>query len=148
MLNTVEPLLPAMIARGSGRIVLMASMAALRPSADEPSYSASKAFVRAYGLAIRSWLRAHGVAVTIVNPGFVTSPMSARHIGPRPFEIAAARAARIIAAGIGRGRAEITFPWQLALLARLGNLLPPALADRAERTLAARLLPDPRRGDR
>lgn len=143
--NTVEPLLPALVARGAGRIVLVASMAALRPQADEPSYSASKAAVRAWGLALRPWLRAHGVGVTVVNPGFVTSPMSARHLGPRPFEIGAERAAAIILRGLDRGRSEITFPRGLAALVALGRLLPPRLSDLAERRFAARILPDPGR---
>lgn len=146
MLNTVEPLLPAMLARRAGHIALVSSMAALRPQADEPSYSAAKAGVRAYGIALRAWLRGQGIAVTVICPGFVTSPMSARHVGPKPFEISAERAAAIIARGLARRRAEILFPWQLHLLVRLGNLLPPVLADRIERSLAARILPDPRAG--
>jgi short-subunit dehydrogenase len=147
MLNTVEPLIPAMLARGAGQIALVGSIAALRPQADEPSYSASKAGVRAYGIALRAWLRPHGVAVTVVTPGFVTSPMSERHHGPKPFEIPADRAARIIARALDRRRAEIAFPWQLALMVRLGNLLPASLSDRMERRLAARILPDPRAGE-
>lgn len=143
--NTVEPLLPAMIARGSGQIVLVGSMAALWPQADEPSYSASKAGVRAYGIALRAWLRAHGIAVTVVTPGYVTSPMSERHRGPKPFEMPADRAARIIARAISGRRAELVFPWQFGLMVRLGRVLPPALADRMERRLAARILPDPAR---
>jgi NADP-dependent 3-hydroxy acid dehydrogenase YdfG len=144
-LATVEPLLPAMLARRRGRIVLMCSIAALRPQADEPSYSAAKAGIRAWGLAMRPWLRAHNIAVTIVTPGFVTTSMSMRHHGPKPFEIDAVRAARIIARGIARGSPLIAFPWPLVLLVRLGNLLPPAISDWFERRLAARLDPDPRR---
>lgn len=129
MLNTVEPLLPQMIARGRGRIVLMASLAALRPHPDMPSYSATKAAVRAWGTAMRGAMRGHGIGVTVINPGFVTSPMANRHHGFKPFEITAEAAADRIVRGIERDRALITFPWPLALLVWLGNRLPPALSD-------------------
>jgi short-subunit dehydrogenase len=140
-LNTVEPLLPAMIARGHGRIALTSSLAALRPMPDMPAYSASKAAVRAWGDALRGWLRPQGVGVTVICPGFVTSPMSARHRGFKPFEISAERAAEIIARGLGRGAAHITFPWPLALLVWLDARLPAALSDFAGRAFAADIEP-------
>jgi short-subunit dehydrogenase len=144
MLNTVEPLLPAFLERGRGRIALMSSMAASRPLADMPSYSASKAAVRAYGEALRGWLGPRGIAVTVICPGFVTSPMSARHRGFKPFEISAERAADIIARGVVRRAAFVTFPWPLALLCWLDRRLPPKLADRLAAGFNAEIDPDPR----
>ncbi len=141
-MNTIEPLLTRLIARGAGRIVLMSSLAALRPHADMPSYSASKAGLRAWGISLRGWLRGKGVGVTVVCPGFVTSPMSARHRGPRPFEVSAEHAARLIVRGIERGKSEIVFPLPLAIMVRLGHLLPPALSDFFERRFAATIEPD------
>ncbi len=137
MLNTVEPLIPRMIARRAGRIGLVSSISAIRPSGDLPSYSASKAGVRAYGQAIRSWLRGNGVAVTVICPGFVTSPMSDRHHGPKPFQIPAHKAAAIIKTGIAHRRGALTFPWQFALMIFLGNRLPPFASDWFERHYAA-----------
>ncbi|QDL91553.1 SDR family NAD(P)-dependent oxidoreductase [Paroceanicella profunda] len=141
VLNTVEPLLEPMMARKAGRFVLISSMAAIRPQPDLPSYSASKAGVRAYGIALRGWLRPLGVGVTVVCPGFVTSPMSARHGGFKPFEMSAERAARIILSGARRGRSSVIFPLPLALLAWGANLLPPAISERLERVFAARIEP-------
>lgn len=139
VIDTIEPVTPRMIARGYGRIIVISSIAAIRPSADLPSYSASKAGVRAYGQAIRSALSSKGVSVTVVCPGFVTSPMSARHHGPKPFEIPAEKAARIIARGAQRKRGALTFPWPFALMIFLGNRLPPSLSDWFERRYAARI---------
>ena len=144
MLNTVEPLLPAMAQRGRGQIALMSSLAALRPLPDMPAYSASKAAVRAWGTSLRGWLGPQGVAVTVICPGFVTSPMSARHRGFKPFEIGADRAAGIILRGLVRRRAYITFPWPLALLTWLDNRLPTAVSDWFVRGFAADILPDDR----
>lgn len=141
-MNTVEPLLPAMIARGRGRIALVSSMAALRPHPDLPAYSASKAGLRAWGTALRGWLAPQGVGVTVICPGFVTTPMSARHCGWKPFETPADRAAALIARGLARGRPLIAFPWPLALLSWLDMRLPPALSDWAARGFAAEVRPD------
>ena len=137
MLNTVEPILPAMIARGAGRIALISSISAIRPSGDLPSYSATKAAVRAYGQAIRSWLRPLGVAVTVIAPGFIATPMADRHHGPKPFEMPADKAAAIIKSAIARKRGALTFPWPFSVLVFLGNRLPPFLSDWFERRFAA-----------
>lgn len=136
-LHTIEPLIPLMRARGHGRIAVIASIAARRPSADIPVYSAAKAALVAYGEALRSGLRGAGVSVTVICPGFVKTPMADRHHGPKLFEIPAPRAARIIARALRRRRARLTFPWPWAVLLWLDQLLPAALSDWFERHAAA-----------
>jgi len=142
MLNTVEPLLPRLIARRRGHVALVSSLAALRPQPDLPSYSATKMAVRGYGIALRGWLRSHGIRVSVVYPGFVTSPMSARHVGYKPFEISAEKAAAHIADRLRRGRGVIAFPFLLTLGTMLNMLLPPALSDWTNRGFRARVEPD------
>ncbi len=143
-IDTVSGIVEAMRARGRGHIVIVASVAGLRGYPAMPTYSATKAALIAYGEAIRGWLRPSGIAVTVVCPGFVTSPMSARHKGSKPFEMPVEKAARIIAHGIARRRAVVAFPFLLALGARLSRLLPAALSDRAFEPFAARIERDPR----
>ncbi|SON55980.1 putative ketoacyl reductase [Hartmannibacter diazotrophicus] len=142
MLNTVEPLLARMQKRRNGQIALVSSLAGLRALPDMPSYSATKAAVRAYGISLRGWLRPFGIKVTVVCPGFVTSPMSARHSGARPFEISAEKAAGKIVSGIAAGRSIVVFPWILLLGMRLGGLLPPVLSDWFMRPFEASVVPD------
>ena len=137
MLNTVEPVIPLMLKRRAGRIALISSISAIRPSGDLPSYSATKAAVRAYGQAIRSWLRRRGVSVTVICPGFIATPMADRHHGPKPFEMEATKAARIIRRAVDKRRGALTFPWQFSVLVFLGNRLPPFLSDWFERGFAA-----------
>lgn len=117
-----------MLARGSGSIALVGSLAGLRGMADCPSYSASKAAVHAYGRALRDWLGPRGIGVTVICPGYVASPMSDRVEGPKPFMISSERAARIIQDGIRRNRALVAFPFALAMGIRLLSLLPEWLA--------------------
>ena len=141
MLNTVETLVAPMIARGSGQLALMSSLAGVRPFADMPSYSAAKAGVRAWGIAARGWLKPHGIRVSVICPGFVTSPMSARHVGPKPFEVSAEAAAEKIVRALSRRKAMIAFPWPMVVLLWLGNLVPPTISDFFERRFAARIEP-------
>ncbi len=148
MLNTVEPLLPAFLARGRGHVAIMSSLAALRPLPDMPSYSATKAAARAYGESLRGWLRPRGIGVSVICPGFVTSAMSARHRGFKPFEIGADRAADRIARGLARGEALITFPRALAALCWLDQRLPPRLSDLFMAGFAAEIAPDDAADDR
>src|SRR5947209_16616455 len=75
--NTIAPLVPALCARGRGRVVAISSVAAFRGLPYSPGYCASKAGLRAYAEALRPRLAQHGVGVTVVSPGFFASPMTA-----------------------------------------------------------------------
>ncbi|HWD58791.1 MAG TPA: SDR family NAD(P)-dependent oxidoreductase [Stellaceae bacterium] len=131
--NTAATLLPAMAARGGGRIALVASLAAYRGLPYAPGYCASKAGLRAYGEALRALAAPHGVRVTVACPGFFASPMSARWVGGRPLLIDAQHAARRVMRGIERGRRRVSFPAALTLGLRLCDALPAALGDRIVR---------------
>jgi short-subunit dehydrogenase len=127
--HTIAPLLPALLQRRRGRIVLVASVAALRGLPYSAGYCASKAGVRAYGEALRPLLEEQGVGVTVVSPGFFTSPMTDRWEGPTPFLVSGEEAARRIKRGIDRGRRRIAFPLSLSFAMRFCDLAPAALGD-------------------
>jgi len=127
--NSVIPLLPRFVARGKGHVVIMSSLAAHVGLPDAPLYSASKAAVRVYGHGLRRLLGPKGIRVTVVCPGFVATPMSASVPGHPPFLWSVERAAARIVSGLGRGKREISFPWQLAALTRFAAVLPPSLID-------------------
>ena len=136
VLNTVSPILPRMQTRGTGRLVLISSLAGYLPLSGAPAYSASKAAVRFYGQALAGMLHGTGVGVTVVCPGFIVSRITDANDFPMPFLMPADRAARLIADGIARGRARIHFPMPMALATRLAGVLPAGLL-----TLLTRLLP-------
>jgi short-subunit dehydrogenase len=129
VLNTVWPAIAAMRKRGRGHIAIMSSIAGFRGMPGAPAYSASKAAIKAYGEALRGWLAAEGVRVSVICPGYVESRMTAGNAFPMPFLMSAGRAARIIKRGIERNRARIAFPWPTAAAAWLLGLLPPAWTD-------------------
>ncbi len=124
-----------MRARGQGQLVLISSLAGYYGLPVTPSYSASKAAVKAYGEAIRGWLAGQGVGVTVVMPGYVASPMCHEMPGPKPFLWQPERAARVIARGVARNRARISFPFPLNFGCWWLAVLPAALSQRILRWL-------------
>ena len=133
--DAVHAVLPGLRARRSGEIVLVASLAALAPLPDAPAYSASKAGLLSYGLGLRDALIGEGIRVVVACPGYVTSPMTARHLGPRPGEIDADTAAARILDGLARNRALNAFPAATGWLSRLSLLVPDFMRRRAMREL-------------
>ena len=127
---TVMPFVPRMAARGHGQIVGISSLAADLPNPRFAAYGASKAGLTFFLESIDMELRPRGVAVTIVHPGFVQTPMLAEltQLNERtPLALTAEQAARIIDRGIERRARLVRFPWPLGLVSRLTNALPRAL---------------------
>ncbi len=128
--NTVYPMLALMRRRRGGQIAIVGSLAGWRGFPTSPEYSASKAALRALAQGLRARVLADGVAIALVEPGFVASPMSDRLQTPKPFTVSADRAAAIIARRLAAGAREIAFPLPLIWLELLLLAMPRGLADR------------------
>jgi short-subunit dehydrogenase len=137
VLNTVYPAMERMVERGRGQIAFMSSLAGYRGFPDAPAYSASKAAVKALAEAWRGALARRGIRVSVICPGFIETPMTARNKFRMPFLMTAERAAAIIAAGLARDRARISFPWAMTLGSWLVAAVP-ALGDRVLRPRSSR----------
>jgi len=127
--NTILPILPYLVERRKGQLVLVSSLAGYLGLPDAPAYSASKAAIRIYGQALRRRVSRHGLRVSVVYPGFVQTPMSDSLPGALPFLWDSSRAARHIAGRIARGHREIAFPWPLSILTRIAAMLPSPMLD-------------------
>lgn len=140
--NLVEPLLPAMLARGRGQLLLVGSLMGFRGLPDVPGYAASKAGLWAYGEALRAAHGLRGLRVTVAAPGFFDSAMSGRIRGRRAGGVvsAEAMAARLLRA-VAAGRGRVVSPWWLGAGLRLLALLPPRLGDRLARVVRFRVVP-------
>jgi NAD(P)-dependent dehydrogenase (short-subunit alcohol dehydrogenase family) len=131
VLNTVLPAINLLAAQPPGadglrgRIAVIASIAAFVPSPVSPAYGASKAAVHAWTVASASAARRRGIALTSICPGFIRTPMTARFSFAMPGLMSAERAAQIILRGIAAGRVRVSFPWWIAMGARICSLLPP-----------------------
>jgi short-subunit dehydrogenase len=130
VIATVMAVLPAMIGRRRGQIAIMSSLASFRGFPGAPAYCASKAAVRVWGEALRPDCRRHGVAINVICPGYIKTPMTAANDFPMPFLMDAERAARIIVDGLARDRARIVFPWRLYAMMKFLTALPEPLIDR------------------
>jgi short-subunit dehydrogenase len=127
--NTVEPVIAAMCARRAGQIAIVGSMAGVRSLPYSPAYCAAKASVHMWAGCLRGQLAAHGVAVSLIVPGFVETPMSARTKSWQPGAISDTQAAQIIKRGLERRRPVIAFPQYMYYAMRFFALLPSGLVD-------------------
>jgi short-subunit dehydrogenase len=127
-LALVHAALPGMRRRRDGQIALMSSLAGYFGLPVTPTYSASKAALKAYGEALRGWLQPEGVRVNVVMPGYVDSAMCRAMPGPKPFLWLPDKAARVIRRGLERDQARISFPFPLNLGCWLLSIGHPAMA--------------------
>jgi len=116
-------------------IVITASIAGYGPLAACPSYAATKACVKSWGLSLRGFLRPEGIRVNVVCPGFVRSRITDRNTCPMPFFMEADKAARIIVSRVARNVGLISFPWQMRFGSWLLSILPWRLAEAIVRVL-------------
>ena len=130
MLNTVEPAIPLFRQRGGGQIALTSSLAGVRGFPVAPSYSATKAAIRVFGEGLRSRLMRENILVSVINPGFIKSPMTDANPYPMPFLVSAEGAARKIKNMLAKGKARICFPWPIAAGAFFLTLVPSSWIDR------------------
>jgi short-subunit dehydrogenase len=125
VINSIGAVLPGMVDRRSGQLVAMASIAAMLGLPEVGAYSASKAAIVTLMESLRVDLHRHKVKVTTICPGFVDTPLIARHgRSILKFMLTPEEAARRIARAIERGHPEYWFPWQTWLLARVVRVLP------------------------
>ncbi len=129
VLNTILPARDVMAARGRGQIAIISSAAAFRGLPSAPAYSGSKAAVKTYGEGMRMELAPAGVGVTVICPGSVKSRMTDTNNSSMPFKMPASRAAKIIAGGLAKNKAQITFPWTTHMIVWLLSVLPRAWLD-------------------
>ena len=135
--NTVEPVILPMCGRGSGHIAVVGSMAGLRGLPYSPAYCAAKAAVHLYADSLRGVLAPHGVNVSLIVPGFIETPMSARTKSWQPGAMSALKAADIVRRGLDGGKAVIAFPLFMYYALRFFTVLPPRLVDAVMRRFPA-----------
>lgn len=127
---TFHPFLAAMRARGSGTLVGVASVAAIRGLPGHGAYCASKAGVVAYCESLRVECRGSGVRVVTLVPGYVATPLTAGNRYSMPFLMAPEAFAERAFDAIASGRSYRVIPWPMGVVAKALRLLPNAWYDR------------------
>jgi NAD(P)-dependent dehydrogenase (short-subunit alcohol dehydrogenase family) len=111
------------------RLVGIASVAGIRGLPGAGAYSASKAAVTSYCESLRVELRASGIKVVTIAPGYIDTPMTQVNSYPMPFLMPAPEFARRAADAIAAGVSYRVIPWQMGVVAKLLRLLPNRVYD-------------------
>jgi len=124
MSNAIAAVLPEMLARRSGVIAGISSVAGFRGLAGSEAYGATKAGQINLLESLRVHVARNGVRVITICPGFVRTELTAGNAFPMPFIIDADTAGRAICDGLERERTEIVFPVRMAILMKAARLVP------------------------
>lgn len=124
MVYAVEAVLPWLRRSQNPQLVAMSSTAAYAGLPRSEAYGASKAAVRNMFQGLRISLASENIAVSIICPGFVKTPLTDKNDFPMPMRIKAERAAQIIAGGIAAKTEEIHFPMLFSLAYKFLASLP------------------------
>lgn len=130
-------LVPELVARGSGALVFVSSLAGLTASPMSSLYNATKFGLRGFALALRQDLHGTGVGVSVVLPGFVSDAGMFAESGATPPPGFGTRTPAQVAAAtlkaVERNRGEVLVAPPIDRIgARLGGLAP-QLAERLQR---------------
>jgi len=127
--NSVAAVIPEMVKRGRGQLVVISSLAAYRGLPKSAAYCASKAAVSAMFESFRLDLKPRGVDVTIIHPGFIKTPLTAGRQAKLPWVLELEPAVKKMVNAIEKRKKSYAFPWPLATIVRSGMVMPIAMYD-------------------
>ena len=125
--NCLAALVPRMRARGRGHIAIVASVAGYRGLPRALAYGPTKAALINLAEGLRSELEPSGIRVSVVNPGFVDTPLTRDNPFPMPAMMTSDAAAGRLLDGLAAGRYEIVFPRRFVYGTKLLRIMPNAL---------------------
>ncbi|MEI6761931.1 MAG: SDR family NAD(P)-dependent oxidoreductase [Betaproteobacteria bacterium] len=123
-LLVLDAVLPALLARGRGHICLVGSVAGYRGLPNSLAYGPTKAALINLAETLYLDLHPRGLGVSIVNPGFVETPLTAGNAFPMPALITPEQAADAMLQGWASGEFELHFPKRFTRWMKALRLLP------------------------
>lgn len=127
VVGCLSALLPLMLSRKSGHVAWVASVAGYRGLPKAAAYGPTKAALINLAECLKPELGLRGVSVSVINPGFIETPLTKQNDFPMPFLMQADEAARLTIAGLARGRFEIAYPWRFVAILKFARVLPYSL---------------------
>lgn len=123
--NSVQIALPLLrLCPGSAHIIGVGSLASQVPFPRAEAYGASKAALDYFLSSLRVDLAAENIAVTVIKPGFVSTPLTDKNDFDMPFVMSADEAGERIITAIGKRPDCFCFPRRLSYVLSLGRLFP------------------------
>ena len=122
--RVVAAVLPDMVARNCGHIVITGSLSGFRGLPGALGYSASKAGVMAMAESLYADLRGTGVKVQLANPGFIKTRLTEKNTFAMPFLMEPEAAAKAVLDHMATSRFKTSFPTVFSWLFRLSQFLP------------------------
>lgn len=135
-LYLLDAVLPALLARGSGHISLVGSVAGYRGLPNSLAYGPTKAALINLAETLYLDLHGKGLGVSIINPGFVQTPLTANNDFTMPALLTPKQAAAEILQGWARGAFEIHFPKRFTLWLKALRIMPNRLYVQLARRVA------------
>lgn len=126
-LYVLDAITPAMVARHQGHISLISSVAGYRGLPQSLAYGPTKAALINLAETLYLDLQPSGVGVSVINPGFVDTPLTSHNEFHMPALITPAQAAQAIVQSWAKGAFEIHFPKRFTRVMKLLRLLPDRL---------------------
>jgi len=123
-LRVLAAVLPALLAQGKGHISFISSVAGFRGLPQSLAYGPTKAALINLAESLYYDVSPQGIGVSLINPGFVETPLVAGNDFPMPALITPETAAREILAGWRQGAFHIHFPKRFTRVLLLLRLLP------------------------
>lgn len=128
--NSIAAVLPRMLERGSGQLVAVSSLAGVRGLPKSAAYSASKAGMTALFESVRLDTRNKGIEVTIIQPGFIKTPLTSGRSSKMPYLMELDDAVPLFLKAVEKKKKFAAFPWQLAAIVKAGKVFPSWLYDK------------------
>lgn len=122
--NGLGVLIPEFRRRGRGHIAVVSSVAGYRGLPTSAAYGATKAALINMCEALKPELEQENVTLTVINPGFVETPLTSKNDFPMPFLVTSEEAAEAMYNGLINEQFEIAFPWKFAVIMKCLRLLP------------------------
>lgn len=122
--NALAAVLPAMLERGAGHVSWISSVAGYGGLPNSASYGATKSALITMAESVKPELEAKGIDVTVINPGFVKTDLTAKNDFPMPFLMELDEAGDALIKGLKKRKFEVAFPWQLVSILKFLNVLP------------------------
>jgi NAD(P)-dependent dehydrogenase (short-subunit alcohol dehydrogenase family) len=123
-LHMLDAVLPTLLAQGVGHLSLVASVAGYRGLPQSLAYGPTKAALIHLAEALYLDVSAQGLGVSVVNPGFVETPLTAQNTFHMPALIGPEEAAQEMLRGWAKGDFEIHYPKRFTRWLKLMRILP------------------------